>query len=174
MRCDATRCDATRSVALYRAPLVDSRSARRDRRVRSDLPSRRESPSRARVDARHRVTTRSFARRSTPSVESTSRRLEDVSRARAASPTDATRRRRARRRHGDARARASPARVDAAPGRPARVPSRRRSPGRRTLANVLNAQLERVMEATSACGRATTTTSDDDDARARRTSCGCC
>jgi hypothetical protein len=149
---NAMRCDAMRRDALGRdvsRAARDSRSARRDR---GPIDSRRARSSRARVDARHRVTTR--PRRSTSSVGDARRRGRSHSRARHR-PTDATRARggvmttpaRAR------RERASTPRLDVL--RVSQVDAGRLDG---ELANVLNAQLERVMEATSACGRATTTT----------------
>ena len=143
--CDAT--NAMRSIALYRARRrrALSRSARRP------ISRRRESPSRAR-DARHRVTTRSFARRSTPR-SSRRRGLEDSG---ARVP-----RHRPTRRDDGARAGMGARAGAPAPATP-RLDVLRVSQvdaGRLDgeLLDVLNAQLERVMEATSACGRATTT-----------------
>ena len=156
---NAMRCDAMRRDALGRdvsRAARDSRSARRDR---GPIDSRRARSSRARVDARHRVTTR--PRRSTSSVGDARRRGRSHSRARHR-PTDATRARggvmttpaRAR------RERASTPRLDVL--RVSQVDAGRLDG---ELANVLNAQLERVMEATSACGRATTTTTREQGER---------
>ena len=152
MRCDALGRDVSRAAR-------DSRSARRDR---GPIDSRRARSSRARVDARHRVTTR--PRRSTSSVGDARRRGRSHSRARHR-PTDATRARggvmttpaRAR------RERASTPRLDVL--RVSQVDAGRLDG---ELANVLNAQLERVMEATSACGRATTTTTTTTTTRASK------
>ena len=166
---NAMRCDAMRRDALGRdvsRAARDSRSARRDR---GPIDSRRARSSRARVDARHRVTTR--PRRSTSSVGDARRRGRSHSRARHR-PTDATR---ARGGVMTTPARgASRARVDAAPGRPARVPSRRRSFGRRTR------ERPECTARTRDGGDVGVRKSDDDDddddgrARARRTRCGCC
>ena len=104
MRCDAMR--RARSVALYRAPLVDRALGALETAVRSDLPSRRESPSRARVDARHRVTTR---RSRADRRRRSSRRRVDSRTSRARAPRHRpTRRDDARAAgHDDARARAA-------------------------------------------------------------------
>ena len=160
---NAMRCDAMRRDALGRdvsRAARDSRSARRDR---GPIDSRRARSSRARVDARHRVTTRRRADRRRRSVTRVDARTFALARA---SPTD-RRDARARRRHDDARARAreraSTPRLDVL--RVSQVDAGRLDG---ELANVLNAQLERVMEATSACGRATTTTTTTTTTRASK------